>query len=1098
MYRLMAVVLVLSLIFTGIPRVPLEGTTGPSLRPGPSQVSTLPAPSAAARPVASPASVSTLVLFNNSLVRGNLPAANGIHPLGLVSCAGKVFVADYATDQVSMLNTSTNSLLSAVHLSGSPYDLACGSNLGKVFVTEPGVHQLVALNDGTGAFVKNLSLPGLPHGILYAPLSETLYITDNLGGQILEVNASTFLLSGTLPTQAGPEGLDFGGAGLLVANSFSNSMTDTTLTNPPTSCSAAVGPFPFGVALVRPPPPQEPIAYVTDSGANTVSVVNLTSCRTQTNITVGQGPKGIAYDAQNGEAYVADSGSNRVSVIQVATNTVVATLRVGYVPVGVALSSSSGNVYVTDSVGNEVAVIDPSTNTMVKIVQVGAEPTGVTVSDPRGQVFTTDPGLDAVTVVNEANSSVASEMLVGSSPAGLACDPGNGECYVANTGSNNVSVFYEGNLTPVTQIPVGNAPLGVAYDPTNGYLYVTDSGSAEMSVISGGTNTVVGNLTVGAGPDGVAYDSHNNSLWVADSSVGKVSVIYLGGTPPLVQTLTLGGTPDAVAYDPSTGLTYVSDGSGRNVSVFNVQTTTQVMNLTVGSAPLGLSVDPSNSYLFVTSSLSDNVTVFNGSNRTIVATVPVGVEPLGVSVDPATDTAYVANQGSGTLSVLTMAAAVGVLSSVSVSPPSAQIPINGFVFLTATPVCVGGPCTSAVTYLWSLANRMGTLSATTGASVVFFASNAPGNETVYVNATLGKTTVAGPPVQVSLYIPPPLVTALNVTPASASLWYGGQRSFTAIPTCSPSPCPPQVTYQWSLTRPIGTLNQSSGSNVTFTAGTVSGSATLLVNATLSGSTLSAAPIPLSVSAPVPSVFSLNLTPPTAAISAGGNVTFRANPSCTFGPCPSTVAYSWFLNNSLGTLSSPAGSSNLFLAGPIRGVARVTVTATLGGGTATATALVSISGTNLLGVSIFPTSPTVPTGHSLSFQASPTCSPTPCPLAFLTYVWEVSGNVGLLNTTSGVDIRFTAGATAGTAVLVVTASLEGVAKNSTITILVQASGTSPTPAPRVSISLTGGDLLLLVIGVFLIGFFLLFVVYWMYYRKPRFPTKGSTPPKGGRP
>ena len=73
---------------------------------------------------------------------------------------------------------------------------------------------------------------------------------------------------------------------------------------------------------------------VSNSGSNTVSVINTNFNVAVAYIPVGKGPLGIAYDSGNGMVYVSNSGSNSVSVINTSTNTVVATIPVGLRPLG--------------------------------------------------------------------------------------------------------------------------------------------------------------------------------------------------------------------------------------------------------------------------------------------------------------------------------------------------------------------------------------------------------------------------------------------------------------------------------------------------------------------------------------------------------------------------------------------------------------------------------------------------------------------------------------------------------------------------------------------------------------------------------------------
>ena len=72
-------------------------------------------------------------------------------------------------------------------------------------------------------------------------------------------------------------------------------------------------------------------------------------------------------------AYITNSGSNSVSVIDTATNTVIATVAVGFNPWGVAVHPDGSRVYVA-KYSQTVSVIDTATNTVVGTVQVGTGP----------------------------------------------------------------------------------------------------------------------------------------------------------------------------------------------------------------------------------------------------------------------------------------------------------------------------------------------------------------------------------------------------------------------------------------------------------------------------------------------------------------------------------------------------------------------------------------------------------------------------------------------------------------------------------------------------------------------------------------------------
>jgi YVTN family beta-propeller protein len=76
-------------------------------------------------------------------------------------------------------------------------------------------------------------------------------------------------------------------------------------------------------------------------------------------------------------AYVTNAGANTVSVIDTATNTVVATVPVGVNPTGVAITPDGTRAYVS---GIPLSVIDTATNTEVATVLVGTRAFGVAIT----------------------------------------------------------------------------------------------------------------------------------------------------------------------------------------------------------------------------------------------------------------------------------------------------------------------------------------------------------------------------------------------------------------------------------------------------------------------------------------------------------------------------------------------------------------------------------------------------------------------------------------------------------------------------------------------------------------------------------------------
>src|SRR5262249_41811147 len=103
-------------------------------------------------------------------------------------------------------------------------------------------------------------------------------------------------------------------------------------------------------------------AYITNSGDNTVSVIDTTSNTVTATITVGNSPFGVAVTPDGSTVYVANSMDNTVSVIPTSVNMETGVIPVGTIPQGVAVTPDGSLVYVANSIDNTVSVIPTSVN----------------------------------------------------------------------------------------------------------------------------------------------------------------------------------------------------------------------------------------------------------------------------------------------------------------------------------------------------------------------------------------------------------------------------------------------------------------------------------------------------------------------------------------------------------------------------------------------------------------------------------------------------------------------------------------------------------------------------------------------------------------
>ena len=298
------------------------------------------------------------------------------------------YIPNEKNNSVSIINTTTNTVISTVPVGNNPVGVTVNHDGTKVYVTNFGDDNALGytfsiINTGTDEVITKLVDAGKgikPFGVAITP-DETLYISSYVTDNVYAINPIT--------------------------NSIS---------------AIHVGSEPLGVAIT----PNGKWVYVANKNDNTVSVINTETNNIANNINVGEAPYGIAVNKNGTKAYVTNMGSHNVSVIDTATNKVTATVPVVNDPHGIAVTPDGRWVYVANHcpyVGT-VSVINTTTNTVTKNISVDQNPCGVAVTHDGKWVYVTtagsenDPG--SVSVINTTTSTVIpSRVVVGTRPSGI-------------------------------------------------------------------------------------------------------------------------------------------------------------------------------------------------------------------------------------------------------------------------------------------------------------------------------------------------------------------------------------------------------------------------------------------------------------------------------------------------------------------------------------------------------------------------------------------------------------------------------------------------------------------------------------------------------
>ncbi len=288
-----------------------------------------------------------------------------------------------------------------------------------------------------------------------------------------------------------------------------------------------VGDSPSAIALS----PDAQTAYVTDSGSDTLSVVDLISRSVPVRIPVGDQPSAVTVSADGARAYITNRGTDTLSIVNLSTRTVLATVPVDDEPVNVALTGDGTRAYIGNAESASITVVDTNTFSVVESRRLSVLPwrslSSVAVSKDGSRVLAAELGTfgdPVVDILDGELKNVLATVVVGENPGGIAVSDDGTRGYVANTSANTVSVIDIANGALMTDVPVAEQPETVVLAPDGGRVYVPSRTASTTTIIDTGNNLAALDLPQG-GPMAVALGGRR--AYMVDAESGQIISIDL-------------------------------------------------------------------------------------------------------------------------------------------------------------------------------------------------------------------------------------------------------------------------------------------------------------------------------------------------------------------------------------------------------------------------------------------------------------------------------------------------------------------------------------------------------------------------------------------
>ncbi|HVB69379.1 MAG TPA: PQQ-binding-like beta-propeller repeat protein [Acetobacteraceae bacterium] len=287
-----------------------------------------------------------------------------------------------------------------------------------------------------------------------------------------------------------------------------------------------------------------------------------------------------------GLAFVMNSGAASISVIDMSTHKELRRIPVLREPHHWALSPDGHSLIIGDSSGNTLFFLDPTTGAVQRRVLV-ADPYQLGFS-PNGKYFVVN-GLarNQIDVYAADSMKLLHRFPIRAMPSHLAYSPGSHRVFVTLQETNRMVAIDLSTMRVLWDRPVGNTPAGVLWQ--NGKLLVCDMGTDYVAEVDPADGRVIGHIVTDRGAHNLFRSPDGKTIWVNNRVSGTTTVLDAGSLRPL-HTYHIPGGPDDLFFAPD-GKVWITRRFAESVAVLD-PATGHFTTIDVGRSPHGIFLNP--------------------------------------------------------------------------------------------------------------------------------------------------------------------------------------------------------------------------------------------------------------------------------------------------------------------------------------------------------------------------------------------------------------------------------------------------------------------------------------------------------------------------
>jgi len=296
---------------------------------------------------------------------------------------------------------------------------------------------------------------------------------------------------------------------------------------------------------------------------------------------------------------------------------------------------------------NQVQLVNTRTNTLVHSYTVGNGVRQLAWTPDSTTILVCNSTDNTVSKITIATNTVSAPIAVGTDPYAVCITPDGTSAYVACYMSNTVTkITIATNATAAITTPQ-SVGANILATPDGTAIFLLSHGNYLMKIVV--ATSAVTAIALPNTPLGLGITSDGATVWITE---GADFQPYTVATSTLGAAIPNGGDGETSGTFITADNAYVccNDFTGSKFIIMKIAGSV-VSPVNTGSLPNSAAI--SNAGLAYTANAgSGTVTVINIAAASVVRTLTVSTEPAYCAYDPATDRVYVSNTGSDTITAI--------------------------------------------------------------------------------------------------------------------------------------------------------------------------------------------------------------------------------------------------------------------------------------------------------------------------------------------------------------------------------------------------------------------------------------------------------------